>query len=261
MSEQGIREAFDAYRADPGGEVRLDAATITSAGRRRVRRNQLLIGAAGLGVVATLVGAAVVVPQLGDDNERGLTVADAPTLPPPTGRDLTDVLRDEQPWSSDRTILTGGPARDSAAKFLAKVAPRPANVDTAWQSTPNGEPKVQWALITWADRGKAAEGLLTIDPNPVTIAIFPPPYQVCGEADTTNGSTCTVREVKGKGWLKEVRNAGTLRVTLQRANGTAVEFRLSQGAVTRAALAGGRQPLGRFPVDAKTVGDAVLGTS
>jgi hypothetical protein len=260
MSEHDVKEAFDAYRSEPGGEVRLDTAAITTAGRRRVRRNHLLIGAAGLGVAATLVGAAVVVPRLGD--ERGsVTVANPENLPPATGRDVDKLFARARGWQPDGGTERGGAAAAAAAKFLAGLGgAAPTNVDTAWQPEAGGtKAGPRWALITWADGDRAAEGLLTVDPNPVTIAIFPPPYQVCGEQETTGGSTCTVREVAGKGWLKEVSKDGQLRVSLQ-GSGPAVEFLLTQGAATSERLAGGRQPRGEYPVDAKTVGDAVLGT-
>lgn len=266
MSEQGIKEAFDAYRAEPGGEVRLDTATITASGRRRVRRNQALIGAAGLGVVATLVGAAVVVPQLGD-GDRPLTVADgaATELPPTTGRDLKELFGEAPGWSSDADAKAGGVARDAAAKFLGTLGgTAPTGLDTAWQPLAGeSAPGARWALVTWANGGKAAEGLLSIDPNPVSILIHPAPYQVCGANETSGGKTCTVKQVAGKGWLKETRETrdGTqvLRVSLHTEKNASISFLLSQGAATKSALAAGKQPMGQFPVAAETVGKAVLG--
>jgi len=262
MSENEVKEAFDAYRADPGGEVRLDTAAITSAGRRRVRRNQVLIGVAGLGVVATLVGAAVVVPQLADNNDRGLTVAEAPNLPPPTGRDVSILFKGVRGWTPSVKTESGGAARDTAAKFLGNLGASPTNADVAWQAEAGGsKPGVLGVVFTWVDGGQFAEGVLTVVKNPVHTMVFPPPYTVCGPEETTGGNACTVREVKGKGWLKENRTAdGKLRVSLQVDNGPAVDFVVSPGAATDMGLASSKRPLGKLPVDPESVRKAVLAT-
>jgi hypothetical protein len=260
MSEHDVREAFDAYRTDPGGEVRIDTSAITSAGRKRVRRNQVLIGAAGFAVVATLVGVAVAVPKLAD-NERGLTVAEAPKLPPTSGRDLNVLFEGARGWTPEVKTQAGGDANETAAKFLGKLGTNPATVDTGWQAGPEGskKPSVLGAVYTWVDGEKAAEGVLTVVNNPVHTMIFPAPYTVCSEKERTGG-TCSVREVKGKGWLKEVTTAtGALRVSLQVNNGPAVDFLVTDGAATRAGLADGRQALGKLPVEQKAVSDAVVG--
>jgi hypothetical protein len=260
MSEQGIKEAFDAYRTDPGGEVRIDTAAITTAGRRRVRRNQVLIGAAGLGVVAALVGTAVVVPQLAD-NDRGLSVAAAPELPPSTGRDVSIMFKDARGFTPSVKTESGGAAQDTARKFLANLGATPTNADVAWQAEAGSDkPGVIGAVFTWVDGGTFAEGVLTVVKNPVHTMIFPPSYTVCGPNDTAGGSTCSVREVKGKGWLKEIRTAdGKLRVSLQVDNGPAIDFLVGPGAVTFMGMASSKSPMGKLPVDATAVSEAVLG--
>ena len=265
MSENDVKEAFDAYRSEPGGEVRLDTASITTAGRRRVRRNRLLTGVAGIAVGAVLIGVAIPIVNGNNDNQS-VSVADAPgkPLPPDSGRSMDALFADARGWQPDGKAKAGGAGNDTAAAFLTELgAAWPANADTAWRPSENDpkQPGARFALLTWVDGGKSAEGLLTVDPSPVTALIFPPPYQVCSEPQAP-GKSCSVREVKGKGWLKETRETvnGTqvLRVSLQGDDGPAVEFRISQGAATKAGLVAGKEPLGRFPVDAAQIGKAIL---
>jgi len=260
MTEQGIKEAFDAYRTDPGGEVRIDTTAITTAGRRRVRRNQILIGAAGLGVVAALIGTAAVIPQLAD-NDRGLSVAAAPELPPSTGRDVSILFKDARGFTPSVKTESGGEARGTAAKFLSNLGAAPTNADVAWQAEAGSDkPGVTGAVFTWVDGGAFAEGVLTVVKNPIHTMIFPPAYTVCGPNESTGGSTCAVRQVKGKGWLKEIRTAdGKLRVSLQVNGGPAIDFLVGPGAVTDMGLASSRSAMGKLPVDAPAVSEAVLG--
>lgn len=265
MSENDVKEAFDAYRAEPGGEVRLDTASITTAGRRRVQRNRVLLGVGGFVVAAALVGVAIPVFTGGEGNQS-VTVADSPgkTLPPPSGRDVKTLFADARGWQ-DEKVQVGGVAKDTAATFLANLGgAAPVNADTAWRPSENDakQPGAQFALLTWVDGGKAAEGLLTIDANPIHTMIYPPSYQVCPSSPEA-GTTCSVRKVDGKGWLKEIRsteNGQTLRVSLQRDDGPAIDFVLSQGAATGAGLAKGMKPVGKFLFEAESISKAVLET-
>lgn len=264
--ETVVKEAFDAYRSSPGGEVRLDTAVIAAAGRRRSRRRSMIRGAVG-GVVAMLVAGGVLFTQISSDPADGpLEVASAPTggLPPATGRSTTSLFVTAWGAQVGPPIKSGGPARADAAQFLANLdAPRPAYVDTGWQAgVDDPKPRVRWVLASWVDGDRAAEGLLVIDREPVYIAIYPPPYQVCDEGDRSLGQSCSVTEVDGQGWLKVVRsrNGSLLTVSLQRTTGDAalVAFTVGAGQLTKMPLAGGRTELGRLPVEEKAARDLVL---
>jgi hypothetical protein len=264
MSENDVKEAFDAYRAEPGGEVRLDTASITAAGRRRVQRRSMLLAIGSFAVGAALVGGAIPLFS-GDDGKQSVTVADSPgkSLPPATDRDVNVLFTEARGWQEGK-VQVGGVARDTAAVFLAKLgAAAPTNADTAWRPSEDDpkQPGAQFALLTWANGGKAAEGLLTIEANPIHALTFPAPYQVCQQSDGTN---CTVRQVAGKGWLKETHatenGVPVFRASLQHDNGPAVTFVISEGATTKAGLVKGMQPMGKFPVDAEQISKAVLGT-
>ncbi len=255
MSDNDVKEAFDAYRADPGGEVRIDTAAIAAAGRKRVRRNQILMGVAG---VVVLVGAAIAVPSLVRNDEEGVSVA--AELPPASGRDLNTLFEGARGWSPEVKTQAGGPAKQTAEKFVSALGIVPASADTAWQAAPEGsKPGSLGAVFTWVDGDKAAEGVLTVNNNPVHTMIFPPPYTVCSDRERGDGKTCAVKEIKGKGWLKETTTAtGALRVSLQADGGPGIDFLVTDGAATRAELAGGKQPMGKLPVDKQAVIDAVL---
>jgi len=175
------------------------------------------------------------------------------------------LFADARGWQ-DGKVEVGGVARDTAATFLAKLGgAAPVNADAAWRPSENDakQPGAQFALLTWVKDGKAAEGLLTIDANPIHTMIYPPSYQVC-PSPPKSGTTCSVRKVDGKGWLKEIRSTEngqqTLRVSLQRDDGPAVDFVLSQGAATSAGLAKGMQPVGAFLFEAEPISKAVLET-
>jgi hypothetical protein len=264
IDDTGIRTAFDGYRADPGGDVRVDAAAIAGAGRKRVRRNRAVGGVAG---VAVLVAGAVTVPALlGGDRDRadhGITVAAGPL--PSTGRNASDLFA-EAKGKQEGDVKAGGDGAKLGAAFAAGLGDaQPGYLDAGWQSAKAGTGSVRWALLTWAKDGKAAEGLLSADDHPVFIAVFPPPYRTCTEADKNGGRTCEVREVAGKGWLKIVRSkagdpakvTATLLRTDGKKIGTQYSFTESGGAATKVPLAGGRTELGSLPVPEKAVTDAL----
>jgi hypothetical protein len=263
-----VKEAFDAYRANPGGEVRLDMAAIATAGRRRNRRRAMVRGAVA-GVAAMLVAGGVLFTQLSSGPADGpLRVATAPpgALPPATGRPATGLFFGA-PGSQDGPIKSGGPARADATQFMANLdAQRPAYVDTGWQAgSDDPKPRVRWVLASWVDGDRAAEALLVIDRGPVYRAIYPPPYQVCTEFDTANGWSCSVTKIDGQGWLKVQKppSSDLLFVSLQRSgaggeDGALVALTISKGAATKAPLAHGRTELGRLPLDESAAKDLVL---
>ncbi len=126
------------------------------------------------------------------------------------------------------------------------------------------QPGAQFVLFTWVEgRQGGREACCRSDANPIYTAIYPPSYQVC-PSSPKSGTTCSVRKVDGKGWLKEIRSTEngqqTLRVSLQRDDGPAVDFVLSQGAATSAGLAKGMQPVGAFLFEAEPISKAVLET-
>ncbi|MDQ1644637.1 MAG: hypothetical protein QOJ50_821 [Cryptosporangiaceae bacterium] len=263
IDDTGLRSAFDGYRADPGGDVRIDAAAIAGAGRTRVRRNRAVGGVAG---VAVLVAGAVTVPALLGGHDRGgqgITVA-AGGLPS-TGRNASDLFA-EAKGKQEGDVKAGGDGAKLGATFAAGLgSAQPGYLDAGWQPAKSGTGSVRWALLTWAKDGKAAEGLLSADDHPVFIAVFPPPYRTCTEADKNGGRTCEVHEVTGKGWLKIVHSKtgdpAKVTATFLRMDGkkigTQYAFALSGGAATKVPLAGGRTELGALPVSENAVTDAL----
>jgi hypothetical protein len=259
----GLRKALDAYRSDPGGAVRLDTGAITTAGRRRLRR-RTVARAAGVGAVAVLVGVVIAVPQLRGGaprhREGPLVVGSAVGSDlPSTGRDVA-VLFSETLGVHDGHIRSGGPGRADSDRFLRLLGgERPRYRDTGWEAghdTP--KPRVGWALLTWVEGDRAAEGLLGVDGEPAYFAMDPPAYRSC---QPNPRLTCEVRKIAGKGWLKVVRRNGgssTLEIALQRDDGACITFTMGQGAVTKVPLAGGRSPLGHWPVSEAAAIDAVL---
>jgi hypothetical protein len=265
IDDTGVRAAFAEYGQEPGGEVRLDTAAISVAGRRRVLRQRVIAGAAGVATVVALVGAAATVQHFvgSDSTSPRDVVADKPGDMAGTGRNVTDLFGSIGDHPLDQPIRQGGDAEAMGRKFAAELDTAPRYLDAAWQADAGSpKPGMSWSLFTWTDGDKAAEGLLQVTTHPFYIAIYPPPYQSCGMGDTTGGRSCQVREVAGKGWLKVLRDDKTkeLQVFLQRsgAAGEQVSVVLRGGAATHAKLAGGRAELGKLPVTEQDVVDAVL---
>jgi hypothetical protein len=265
IDDSGVKSAFESYRADPGGDIRMDTEAITSAGRRRQRRHQILSSAAGVVAVAAVVGGIAVAPHLLGQGDERSQVATAPVKDlPGTGRDVNKLF--SEAWGrQEGPVKPGGEAAKSSGQFVAGLDKAPDYLDSAWQPGEDNKPRAQWGLMTWVDGNRAAEGMYMTDANPIYVSIYPPPYQTCAGPEAANGG-CSVREVKGKGWLKIVRNepgkpAG-FRASLQRVDGkrqgTLVTVIICSEAVTKAGLAAGRAPLGKLPIDEKAVTDALL---
>jgi hypothetical protein len=261
IDDTGVKAAFEGYGADPGGEVRVDASAIAGAGRRRVRRNRVLAGAAG---VAVVVGGIAIIPNLAGQSGAPAQIAAGGELPS-TGRDANKLFGEA--WGkTEGGVKTGGPGAELGRTLAGKLTSQPQFLDAAWQPGPDGKASVEWALLTWADGTKAAEGLLVANDDPIYIAVYPAPYTTCGTADTDGGRSCEVRQVKGKGWLKVVRTApgkdAKVNVSLQRMDGDNTGrmygFSVTGGAITKAALAGSRSPMGTLPVDVQAISDALL---
>jgi hypothetical protein len=213
IDDSSVKSAFAGYRADPGGEVRVDASAIAGAGRRRVRRNRILTGVTGVAAAAVLITGFATMQPLGGERADRVSPAAGGDLPS-TGRSAATLFAEA--WGKqDGEVKPGGSAEELSKKFLAGLdGNRPAYADTGWQDG------ARWALFTWTKDGQAAEGLLMANDAPVYVAIYPPPYQTCTAVDEQDGRKCTVREVKDKGWLKVIRNAdgkpAELKVSLQR---------------------------------------------
>ena len=82
---------------------------------------------------------------------------------------------------------------------------------------------MQWALLTWTDGDKAAEGIVRVLHNPIYVQSTPRRTRRARRSRKPDGLSCEVREVSGKGWLKVVRGTAgrgpELRVSLQRVGG------------------------------------------
>jgi hypothetical protein len=255
-----VKSAFEAYRTDPGGDVRVDAAAIAGAGRRRLRRIRVAGGAAG---VAVLAAGALVVPHLAggrhEPSDRSVIAAGASL--PSTGRPAIELFT-RAPGSRGSDIRSGGDGAALGTRFATGLdAAQPTFLDPGWQPGDGGKARIRWALLTWVKDGKAAEALVYADSSPAFIAIFPPPYRSCSQTDQAGGRRCEVREVKGKGWLKitgaKDGDPAKLVVSLMRRTGTYYTAYVTGGAATSAPLAEGRKPLGSLPVSEKAVTDAL----
>jgi hypothetical protein len=264
IDDSDVEAAFDGYRADPGGEVRVDAAAIAGAGRRRVRRHRIAVGVGG---VAVIVAGIATVPNLGGGSHPDRSSQVAAGELPSTGRDA-GALFGEAWGKREGGVKSGGGGEELGRKLAASLTgDQPKYLDAGWQPSPEGGGKsAEWALLTWVKGSQAAEGLLVASDNPVYVAVFPPVYQSCGATDEDGGRTCAVRKVDGEGWLKVVRGASgkaaELKISLQRMDGNHTGrmygLSLSGGAVTKAGLADGRTALGTLPADEKAISDALL---